>query len=235
MTQDATDVILQSLERLHQRLDRMEQRLSTLEDSARQVPAVIATVTDAADGLAGRLGEGALLGRMEQSLHLLEQASRPENLALLQALLDRSDRIQQALELIEQAPGTVAMLADTFDSLSERIASTGIPLHTRIEVLVDAAERLSSPDALAVLKVVTERLTEIRSLLQGGVLDPEALRIISLAGHALVASRACDCGPVGALGALSAVREPEIQRSLGFAVAFARQFGQALNQPPAPV
>lgn len=223
------DAVLASLERLHARMDALEARLAPVEQVAAQAPAALAMVTDTADQVAARLGDADQ--RLTAAARVLERLTRPEALAGLEALLDRADRLAPALALLDQLPGTVAMAADSFDDLAARVAETGVPLHERVQVLLAAAERLSSPAALEVLTVVTERLSEVKALLESGVLDPEAVRVVSLAGKALVASRACECGPLGPVGAIRALSEPEVKRALGFSVAFARQFGAALDAP----
>ena len=226
------DPVLASLERLHQRLDALEARLAPLERLGAEAPAALAMLTDTADGLAARAGEGDLVSRLEALARLADRATRPELLALLETLASRSEALEAALRLLDQGPGTLAMLADTLDGLALRVDATGVPLHERIEVVLGAMERLSSPAALDVLTVVTSRLSEVKALLESGVLDPEAVRVVSLAGQALVQSRSCDCGPASPWGALMASREPEVQRALGFAIAFARQFGAALDGRP---
>ncbi len=224
-----TDAILASLDRLHSRLDSIEARLAPVERLLAEAPNALAMITDTADGLAARVGEGNLDARLHGAVHVLDRLSHPDTLRAVDALLSRMDKLEPTLALLDQAPGAVALAADTFDDFAERVALTGVPLHERAQVLMGAAERLTSPAALEVLTVVTERLTEVHSLLESGVLDPESVRVVSLAGKALVASRACQCGPVGPFGALRALSEPEVQRALGFAVAFARQFGIALD------
>lgn len=216
---DTSAAVLASLERLHARLDRIEARLESVESLTHQIPAGLAMVTDTADSLVSKFGEGELVDRLGAAVKALETLTRPEVLGLLQV----------AAEQAPTAPGMVAMVVDTLDGMADQIAATGIPLHERVEILLRAAERLSSPAALEVLTVTTQRLVEIKALLESGVLAPESVQVVSLAGKALVASRQCECGPVGPWGALTALKEPEIQRALGFMVAFARQFGAALD------
>lgn len=234
MTTPSIDPVLASLERLHQRLDAIEARLAPLETLTREAPVALAMFNDTADSLARRAGEADLDARLQAVAHLVEQLTRPESLATLQALAARTAELDGLLKLADQAPGALAMLADTLDGVAARVDATGVSALDRLGVLLGAAERLSSPAALDVLTVVTSRLTEVKALLESGVLDPEAVRVVSLAGTALVASRACECGPIGPVGALLALREPEVQRALGFAVAFARQFGAALSGPTLP-
>lgn len=228
---DPNDAVLASLERLHARLDALEARLAPIDQLVAQAPGAVAMFTDTADQLAARVGEGDLHDRLGAAARVIDQLTRPETLSAVEQLLQRLDQLAPALALLDQAPGAVAMVTDSLDGLAAQVAETGIPLHERVHVLVGAAERLTSPAALEVLTVVTQRLPEIKALLESGVLDPEAVRVVSLAGRALVASRACGCGPLGPFAAARALSEPEIKEALGFAVAFARQFGIALLSP----
>jgi uncharacterized protein YjgD (DUF1641 family) len=53
--------------------------------------------------------------------------------------------------------------------------------------------------------------------------------VIGSAGQALATSQQVPPKPIGLLGALGALRNPEVQKALGFAVTFAKQFGRALE------
>lgn len=71
-------------------------------------------------------------------------------------------------------------------------------------------------------------LTALSTLLQSGLLAPEAVDVTSKAGDALVASR--ETTPeVGLLGLLRALRDPDVQHALGFFTAFSKQFGRRLR------
>jgi hypothetical protein len=66
----------------------------------------------------------------------------------------------------------------------------------------------------------------LASLVESRLLEPSALAVVSQLAAALA-----DPGParpVGMWGALKALRDPDVQRALGFLLAVARQFGKNL-------
>jgi uncharacterized protein YjgD (DUF1641 family) len=63
------------------------------------------------------------------------------------------------------------------------------------------------------------------------VLAPGTLQVISELGGALTETAAAPRSTVGVLGLLKALAQPDVQRAIGFAVAFAERFGRRLREP----
>jgi uncharacterized protein YjgD (DUF1641 family) len=129
-------------------------------------------------------------------------------------------------------PAHTAILVDTADHLLARIQSSGIDLDERARVLIQVAERLTAPEALEAVQALLARLGAIRTVLESGILDPSAVRVVARAGRALSAAAAAEPAPVGAWGALRAVGEPAVQQALGFLLRVARDFGQQVAEAP---
>jgi len=118
--------------------------------------------------------------------------------------------------LASTLPGAVAMLADTFDGIALQLGAAGVDLDARMRSVVRALEVSTAPRAVdALASLVTSRL-----------LDPSALAVVSQLAAAL--AEPTTVRPVGAWGALKALRDPDVQRALGFLLGVARQFGQNL-------
>lgn len=214
------------LEELEQRLARLESALDRLTSLLGRLPAAIASFTDMIDGL-DEAGLG-LNERVQGSLRVLERVTAPDNLQRLEILLDRVSAIMPLLESAKQVPGLVGAGVDVLDEWMERLAASGIDVDERGRILAQALERLTSPEALDVLRTLLARVDVIRGFLDSGVLDAEPVAIVGKAGEGLARTAKANPASVGPFALLRALRDPDIQRSLGFAIHFARIFGRSL-------
>jgi hypothetical protein len=127
------------------------------------------------------------------------------------------ERVARALaplaEVAAAAPGGVAILTDAFDNLAGRAVDGGVDLDARLASVLHAVEVSTSPRAVHGLA----------TLVESKLLEPTALAAVSQFAAALAASGGAP--PVGAWGAL---RDPDVQRALGFLLAVARSFGRQL-------
>lgn len=115
-------------------------------------------------------------------------------------------RLHGALDALEAAPGLVALLADAVDEQVARQEGSGPPLH----------------------EVVRQGVRAGSNLVQSGILDDRTTRAVGQLGQALAASADQPAEPVGVMGLLSALRDPAVQRALGFLVSVGRTFGTTL-------
>ncbi|MCA9593326.1 MAG: DUF1641 domain-containing protein [Myxococcales bacterium] len=216
------DPVLSAIRRLEQRLARIEDSVSRAEGLARQAVPTAATALDVLDDVARQADERGIDvdQRMRTALRLLERATQPETARMLERTLD----------LAETAPQTLATVADVVDGLIAKGAEAGIDVDERLRVIVRVAERLTSPGALSVAETLVGNLDAISRLLGSGILAPGPVEVVSRAGGAL-ASAGSNGAPktVGAWGALRSLSDPRVQRALGFALDFARRFGDSLD------
>ncbi len=208
------------LARIEARLERIEQSLENLTRLAERATAgeatkalesalgqlsqandMVATVGDIVDAWARKVPD--LDRRIEGALAVLEQATRPTTLK----------NLAFALKQVDELPKLAAVAGDALDDIARRAAERGLPVGTLFEDLSNTLE--------AFIRVAPK----IRELLESGMLDAAA--IDTLGRVARVTSRLADQQPpqMGFLGALRAMSDPEVQRSVGFAVEFARGFG----------
>ncbi|MFO0601722.1 MAG: hypothetical protein U0324_01050 [Polyangiales bacterium] len=217
------DVTAASLARVEASLARLESRLAALESHALTS---VGVATDAVDRMAAdaRARGVDVDARLRVALRLAERLTDP---AVAGAL-------ERALDLAPQAPAAVATAVDAFDGAVARARAAGVDLDERAHLLVRALERLTSPEALDLLGVVLGRLEAVRGLLESGVLDPQATRVVGTAGAALVrtASEPMAPGP-GALGTLFALGDVDVRTAVGFGLRFAKNLGRSLAGAPA--
>ena len=143
----------------------------------------------------------AALERIEKRLAAVEQVARA---------------IVPIAGLVETLPGAVAVAVDTFDSVAARVGGAGIDLDARMTAVLRAVEVATAPRAV----------NGLASLVESHLLEPRALAVVSQLAVALAATG--DAPPVGTWGMMKALRDPDVQRALGFGVAIARGFGQQL-------
>lgn len=144
-------------------------------------------------------------------------------LAALERIEHRLCRLERAAEtlapvsgLAETLPGTVALLADTFDGVAARLGEAGVDLDERMRSVVRALEVATAPRAVAGLA----------SLVESKLLEPTALAAVSQLAAAL--AHPGEAPPVGLWGAMRALGDADVQRALGFLLAVGRQFGKNL-------
>jgi uncharacterized protein YjgD (DUF1641 family) len=218
--------LAERLGELEQRFARLESALDDLTSLLDRLPAAIASFTDLIDGLDDRGLD--LNERVQGSLRILERVTAPDNLQRLDRLLDRVSALASLLESAGQVPGLIGAGVDLLDEWMERLAEAGIDVDERGRILAQALERLTSPEALDVLRTLLARVDVIRGVLDSGVLDAEPVAIVGKAGEGLARTAKADPPSVGPFALLRALRDPDIQRSLGFVLHFARIFGRSL-------
>lgn len=155
--------------------------------------------------------------------------------ATFEALFERVDSIgrtidalQPLLALAEQAPALIAMIGDSADELARATAEAGIDLERGVIQGAGAALRFGAT-------MDADKVKSIEVLLQSGVLDPKALLVVGELGRALAASAAVEPPRMGPMALLSALRQPDVQRAVGFLITVAERFGRGLlERRPAP-
>jgi hypothetical protein len=203
---------LELLQRIDARLEHIEARLAKLDPLIDGAPGLLALAGDSFDELARELGD--LDDRVRAAARLAERVTRPETLVQLHA----------ALDLLESLPGVVAMAGDAFDEFANDAAARGVPLDQIVPELGRAFE--------AMLQLLTS--TQITQLLGSPLLLPGTIDALGTAARAMAAAAQAPETKLGLFGTLKALREPEVQRAVGFAVDFARRFGTNVDQLQLP-
>ena len=258
-----------ALNRLLDRIETLEQTVGRLADVLEQAPGMVAMVGDMADET---VRQAAARGvhveeRLKTALALAERLTAEETAVKLNQLLDLAD----------QLPGTLAMMGDMMDETIRRAASNGVDIEARLRAGLTMAEKLTAPEMMAKLDqllamadqapgmiammgdIVDESIRragesginieamvrqgaragakfsalmeseEFDALMESGILDPEAVASVGKVGRALIASQQQPLEPVGLFGLLSAMRDPNMQRALGFLATFGAEFGKQIN------
>ena len=113
-------------------------------------------------------------------------------------------------EMADTAPGFIAMLGDIADEAYRNAMANGIDLESLISQGTSAASKLSV-------------------LMDSGILDDGAVRVVGAAGKALADASQQTIEPVGMFGLLGALRDPDTQRALGFLLNVGSNLGKELK------
>lgn len=185
-------------------------RLRAMIDHIDAMPDLVATGMDVLDEASGAL---ELSERVTGLAKLVERASRPRTIAQATLLLEK----------LETLPEVVATGLDAIDDWAAIQGASGLNLE---QILAAAREALKGVANLATAP-------QVRDLLDSGLLSPEALEPLGAVARAMAQTRSGPTPSVGMLGALSALRDPDVQRALGFVITLGRAFGQQVDAPRA--
>ncbi|MDA0242461.1 MAG: DUF1641 domain-containing protein [Chloroflexi bacterium] len=183
----------------------MTTRLNQLLDLAESAPSYTAMLADMADDA---LNGADIEMRLKSALALADRLTTPAMTA----------RLNQLLDLTDQAPHLLAMLGDMADDTFRQAQAQGLNLEMLarkgLHASVKFSELIESP--------------EFDIMLESGILDPQAVTVVGKAGRALANSSQQPMEPIGLWGLLGALRNPEMQKALGFLVRFGQQFGSQM-------
>lgn len=186
------------LSRIEARLERIENALNNV---GRELPNAVAVATDSLDEWVARHPD--FNDRLEAALPVLERLTRPETLRAATTLMDHLDAV----------PGVMAMALDAADDVARQATEHGIPMGTLVEEL--------GANVAAFVKVSRA----LRSVMESPIVEAKAIETVGRLAETM-ANVTDQPAPVGLWGAMRAMKDPEVQRSVGFAVEIARGFGR---------
>lgn len=164
--------------------------------------------------------------RINGVANLLEKLSEPSTISALGQLLESLPQLAQLAKLANEMPNILATVGDVLDGYQESCAAEGIDVEKAITNGLQTALWLGS-------NVENDQLRRIGDLLGSGILNSHAVSAVDNAARSLTNAQQSVCeskqSKIGMFGLIGALRNPEIQRSLAFAVQFAKCFGKNLG------
>ncbi|MCO6490158.1 MAG: DUF1641 domain-containing protein [Phaeodactylibacter sp.] len=190
----------------------MMDKLNALMKLADQAPGIASMMMDMADdGFRQAAAHGIdIEQRLGAALQLAEQLTAPEMIEQLSSLL----------KLAKQAPGIMAMAVDVMDEGYRSVSGNGLDLAALSQKGITVAKRTAD-------LVDSE---EFDALLHSDLFNPKTLDVLSVVSGALTQCRMDPPKRAGVFKLLGAMRDPEIQKSLGFLLSFGRNFGRLCNE-----
>ena len=117
-------------------------------------------------------------------------------------------------------PDLVHMAVDIVDDSMHDLNERGLDPIQIFKQGIDTADQIST-------LIQTDSWQE---LMQSGLLDEEAIQVVGAMGCALKETRRAPARSLKPMQALRAMKDPEVQKSLGFLVGFAQAFGKHLSK-----
>jgi len=191
--------------RIEERLERLERMLAPIAQVAEAAPTAIAVVSDTIDEWNREGGQAD--ERLRRLVGVIDRLTQPEMLRRLEVLVEQ----------LEQAPGFVAMFGDIVDDLARKAEAEGVSLDELVANL-----RLALLGAAKTAPVIAH-------VFDSGMLNEGAVQTLGSMARAIEAAREDGVQPVGFMGALRALRDPNLQRALGFLVSVGRTLGSEMS------
>ncbi|MCA9009925.1 MAG: DUF1641 domain-containing protein [Planctomycetaceae bacterium] len=222
----------QTAEVLHRLLDHarsLDQMLTTVGE----LPNLLAIAVDFFDATCRKASQEGIdiEQRATRLVKLLIQVTEPNNMRAIEKLVSRLPKLEEGSALLDELPNLLATAMDVFDEWATTQKAQGIDLEQSVKQGLHAALYLGG-------KIHKEELDRIGFLLKSEVLSENSVATVSMAGTALSSCHQGTCEHpvakrVGLFGLLGAMRDPNTQRALSFALQFARCFGGVLDKAPA--
>ena len=210
LTEPKTVAVLSGL------LERIDQ-LEDLINVTGQAPGMVAMMTDVADEQYRLAAESGIdiEARMKAGLVLVEKLTTPQSMTVLSKLVDQMDTLDQAVGVLEQAPGMVAMGVDMADDMVRSAGELGFDV-----------DQFTTQGLQALIKFSTLVASDdFDAIIESGILDADAVTIIGDMGNTLAQCKQDPPQPMGIFGLMRAMRDPNAQIALGFLANFANRFG----------
>lgn len=164
--------------------------------------------------------------RLSGLANLLGKLSEPATISALSELLKQLPQLAQLATMAVELPKLLAIVGDVVEEYQQKFAADGVDVEKALTNGLNAVLYLGS-------KIDHEHLQRISGLLGSDVLNSNALNVIDNAAKSLNTAQTQTCGEskdrIGIFGMLSALRDPQVQRSLAFAVQFGKCFGKNLD------
>lgn len=189
---------------------------------------------------------------LPQLLTLAEKLNNPDTAQALTQIMDNMELVAFSLEaadgFLQRGDAVIESVADGVRDMRSLAPPDELNL---INTLIEGLPRLTAslpqllealPQLTAMLPLLAGVLSQLQTILESdefdalmnsGVFSPKTVGIVGQAGNALVDSyeaNQADPKTVGLFGLLTAINDPDIQRALGFAVRFGKQFGQSIDK-----
>lgn len=221
---------MESLSRLLARAGDVEKLIDRASEANNAADGLVATLADVVDEHCQSVNATgtSVDTRIGSLVDLFMKVTEPKTVDALSKLIDRLPELEQASRLLHEVPNLVAMATDILDEHATRLREQGIDVGTSISQGLQAMLWLGS-------RVSQNELDRLGFLLRSDVLDPHALEVVGNAATSLSTCQRDSCEMetperIGVLGLLKAIRDPNVQKAIGFGVRFAKCFGSGRNE-----
>mgnify|MGYP001813780932 FL=1 len=217
----------ESLSRLIGRAKDVEHLIERAVYANNAADGLFATVADVIDEQCEKINQSgtSVDERLGSLVNLFLKVTEPETVSALSRLIDRLPQLEEASRLLDEVPNLLAVVTDLVDEFAANLKSQGVELEKSISQGLHALLWLGC-------RVSEDELERLGYLLRSDVLDPNALEVVGHAATSLARCQRETCEQrtsdrIGLIGLLKALRDPNLQRTVGFGVRFAKCFGDS--------
>lgn len=220
-----SDKILEALERIEGRLDKIENRIDAIENftSVAKMDGLntLSILADSFDEYCAPNDQARrdMANRIEHVVHIIDKLTQSNAINTLELLIEKSPELASAIEQLEALPQVMSIFADSFDEFFRYAKDNGLDV-------TSFSENFSK---FSVKMLTLFESESFNKLLDSGIVDPKAVVTVGAMGESL-AHTTKDVRPIGPIGVLAAMFDPEVQKATGFLVDFAKHFGNSLNR-----
>jgi uncharacterized protein YjgD (DUF1641 family) len=192
-------------------------------------------------------GNPALWDETPAGQQVKARLAEEKTLLALDKILARLNTVEEAISglatVMHQGPGMVAMVADMADEVYRQADNRGVSIEQHLGTALELAEKLTDPamvDKLNGILAFTDQLPgliamgmdtldeSLRQARENG-LEPETMmEWAAQFGRAMRETQAEPPTKVGVFGMLTALRDPDRQKALGFSLNFLKHLGKQL-------
>ena len=189
----------------------MVKKINAVVDAADQASGMVSMTVDIIDDTVKTAAEKGvdINERLSSALVLAEKLTAPHVV----------EQINNMLDMLNQSSGLIAMATDSFDNIMQVAIDKGVDPQEFVSQLFGVTTKLAH-------LLTTE---EMKELIDGGIFDVGTLKVIGAASAALVESNEAPPKKVGLFGVMREMKNPDMQKALGFLTTFARLFGKKLG------
>jgi uncharacterized protein YjgD (DUF1641 family) len=183
------------------------------------------------------LAANPAFGRLLSS-GLLERLAEPKMIASLQTVLDHLDLMALGLQSVDELLRRSEEISDNVSESIAEVTKAAPKLDFekikeavgQLPALMDTAIQISRSGVLDHARKLADTLNELQAT---GVLEHKTVAVVGELGSAAVVAHDqkefAANAPKGVFGLLAALRDPDVRASLGFGIAFARNYGRKLR------
>lgn len=217
-----SDKMLEALERIESRLSKIEGRIDAIESFAKTDGLnTLSILTDSFDEYCAPNDQArrSMADRLEHITRILDHITKSDAINTIEMLIEKAPAISSAIEQMEALPHVMSIFADSFDEFFKYAQTHGLDI-------TSFSENFSK---FSVKMLTLFESGNFNKLLDSGIVDPEAIVTVGAMGESLAHSTK-RIKPVGPLGVMAAMFDPEVQKATGFLIDFAKHFGNSLNK-----
>ncbi len=151
-------------------------------------------------------------------------------------VLDRAGDLNALVGMLEGMLKRGPEYADNVNGLVQIMRGVKIPLN--VPAFLESLGKLDYDGLIALTSTLYGVLSapQVQQLLKSNILGAQTLALVDGAANAALEAQQEETRSdrkVGAFGALSGLNDPDVQRTVAFALDFAKRFGQVLRSGPA--